>query len=177
MNRRTAVRNIVIISAGASFIPACTSSTGEASIHLKNIPLSGSQENMLAALTETIVPRTSNFVGAKDLKCHEFVLTMMDDCASPDDQKTFSEGMKAFEERCKNKFNNSFVKCTPPQKTELLNAMESAQDGNDSAAKFYKTVKRYTIQDFTSSKDYLLNVKKWKLIPGPDFKGCVAVKA
>ena len=29
---------------------------------------------MLAELTETIIPKTNNFIGAKDLKSHEFIL-------------------------------------------------------------------------------------------------------
>jgi hypothetical protein len=177
MNRRTAVRNIIVISAGASLLPACTTSSDESSLHLKNIPLTGSQENMLAELTETIIPKTSNFIGAKDLKSHEFMLTMIDDCALPEDQKNFIAGMKAFEDACKKKFDTSFVKSTPQQKSDLLKEMEASKDEKDMAAKFYKTVKRYTIQSFTSSKDYLLNVKKWKMVPGPVFKGCVPVNA
>jgi len=180
MNRRTAVRNIAIISAGASLFPACTASPDESSLHLKNIPLTGSQENMLAELSETIIPKTSNFIGAKDLKSHEFLLTMVDDCASPEDQKSFTDGMKAFEEACKKKFNTSFTKCTPQQRNELLKEMEASKDEKDpagsGAAKFYKAVKRYTLQSFTSSKEYLLDVRKWKMVPGGDFKGCVPVK-
>lgn len=177
MKRRTAVRNIIIISAGASLLPACTTSTEESSLRLKNIPLSGSQEKMLAELTETIIPKTNNFIGAKDLKTHEFMLTMIDDCATPDDQKNFNAGMKAFEETCKKKFSDSFEKFTPQQKNDLLKELEASKDDKDASVKFYKTVKRYTIQSFTSSKDYMVNVRKWKITPGSNFKGCVPVKA
>jgi len=175
MNRRTAIRNVVIISAGAALLPSCTT-TDESSLHLKNIPLTGSQENMLAELTETIIPTTNNFIGAKNLKSHEFLLTMMDDCASPEDQKFFTDGMKAFEDACKKKFNAAFVKCTPQQKIDWLKEMEAVKDDKDGAAKFYKITKRYTVQSFTSSKEYLIDLKKWKMIPGSDFKGCVAVQ-
>ena len=116
MKRRIAVRNMIIISAGASLLPSCTSPSEESALRLKHIPLTGSQEKMLAELTETIVPKTSNFIGAKDLKSHEFILLMADDCASPEDQKTFIGGMKAFENVCKKKFDTTFVKCTPQQK-------------------------------------------------------------
>jgi Gluconate 2-dehydrogenase subunit 3 len=177
MNRRTAIRNVVIISAGATLLPACTNTTAdESSLQLKNIPLTGSQENMLAELAETIIPTTSNFIGAKDLKSHVFLLTMMDDCASPDDQKFFTEGMKAFEDGYKKKFNTTFVKSTPQQRSEWLKEMEAVKDDKNAAAKFYKTTKRYTVQSFTSSKEFLLDVKKWKMVPGTDFKGCVPVK-
>jgi Gluconate 2-dehydrogenase subunit 3 len=176
MNRRTAIRNVVIISAGASLLPSCTTTVDESSLHLKNIPLTGSQENMLAELTETIIPKSNNFIGAKDLKSHVFMLTMMDDCASPDDQKFFTEGMKAFEDGCKKKFNTTFVKSTPQQRNEWLKEMEAVKDDKNAAAKFYKTTKRYTVQSFTSSKEYLLDIRKWKMVPGTDFKGCVPVQ-
>ena len=45
---------------------------------------------MLAELAETIIPKTKNFIGAKDLKAHEFLLTMVDDCMAPEDQKVFT---------------------------------------------------------------------------------------
>ncbi len=176
MNRRTAVRNIVIISAGTSLLPACTSAD-KPSLQLKNLSVTGPEEKMLAELAETIIPGTSNFIGAKDLKSHEFLLTMIDDCASPEDQKSFTNDMKAFEQTCQKKYDNPFEKCTALQKSLLLKEMETVKDEKDPvnghAAKFYKTVKRYTIQSFTSSKQYLLDVKKWKMVPGSDFKGCV----
>lgn len=174
MNRRAAVRNIIIISAGASLLPGCTS-TEESSLHFKNIPLTRSQEEMLAELTETIIPGTNNFIGAKDIKTNEHVLVMVDDCASPDDQKAFINGMKSFEDACKKKFDTKFAKCTPQQRIELLKEMEASKDEKDEAAKFYKAIKRLTIQNFTTSKDYLTNVVKWKLVPGSNFKGCVPV--
>ena len=82
MNRRTAIRNVVIVSAGAGLLPACMQENKN-SIPLKNISVSASYQDMLAELCESIIPKTKNFIGAKELKAHEFVLTMIDDCASP----------------------------------------------------------------------------------------------
>jgi hypothetical protein len=174
MNRRTAVRNIIIISAGASLLPGCVSSTEENPLHLKHVQLTASQQKMLAELTETIIPKTNNFTGAKDLKTEEFVLVMVDDCASPEDQNAFTSGMKAFEDACKKKFSTGFAKSTPQQRVELLKELET-KDEKDEAARFYHAVKGLTIQNFTSSKEYLLDVVKWKLVPGSNFKGCVPV--
>ena len=69
----------------------------------RNIPQAEAVEKMLAELAETIIPKTNNFIGAKDLKSHEFALIMMNDCAPPEDQKAFTDGMKAFEEGCQKK--------------------------------------------------------------------------
>jgi hypothetical protein len=51
MNRRTAIRNVVIISAGAGLLPSCMRDD-KSSVPLKNISVTGSQEKMLAELTE-----------------------------------------------------------------------------------------------------------------------------
>lgn len=174
MNRRTAIRNVVIISAGAGLLPSCVNDD-KSTIALKNISLTHSQEKMLSALTETIIPQTNNFIGAKDLKSHEFVLTMVDDCLSPEEQKQFQDGLKAFDKLSHDKYGQLFTSYTPEQKKSLLTALESKKDIPEDALKFYQTVKRYTVQSFTSSKEYMTNIRKYKMVPGPNFKGCVKV--
>lgn len=172
MNRRTALRNVIIISAGAGLLPACVGDD-KSVIPLRNISITGSQEKMLAALTEAILPKTKNFIGANDLKAHEFILTMIDDCASPEDQKKFMEGLQAFDKLSHDKFGQLFTSYTAKQKKELLTDIESKKDIPEEALKFYGAVKKYTIQSFTSSKEYLTDIRKYKIVPGSDFKGCV----
>jgi hypothetical protein len=174
MNRRTAIRNVIIISAGAGLLPSCVGDDNRI-IALKNISISSSQEKMLAALSEAIIPKTKNFIGANDLKAHEFLLTMIDDCTSPDDQKKFMEGLTAFDKLSHDKFGQLFTSYTVKQKKELLQAIESKKDIPENVLKFYGTVKRYTLQSFTSSKEYLTDIRKYKIVPGSNFKGCVPV--
>ncbi|MEI9947396.1 MAG: gluconate 2-dehydrogenase subunit 3 family protein [Chitinophagaceae bacterium] len=175
MNRRTAIRNVVVISAGAALLPSCSQQDPAGAIPLKNISLTGPQENMVAELSETIIPKTKNFIGAKDLKAHEFVLTMLDDCTSPEEQKIFINGLQVFEDTCKKKFDTSFAKCSAQQRSELLKEMEASKDEKDNGVKFYRTTKRYTLQSFTSAEAYMMNVRKYKMVPGPIYKGCVPV--
>ncbi len=172
MNRRKAIRNVVIISAGAGLLPSCIQES-KSSIPLKNISVSASQEKMLVELTEAIIPKTKNFIGAKELKTYKFVLTMVDDCAGPEDQKKFTDGLKAFDKLSHDKFGQLFASYTPEQKNELLTDIENKKDIPEDALKFYGTVKRYTVQSFTSSKEYMTDIRKYKLAPGPVFKGCV----
>ena len=174
MNRRTALRNVIIFSAGAVFLPSCMQDE-KSSIALKNIPLTRAQEKMLAALCETIIPKTNNFIGAVDLKAHEFVLTMVDDCTAPEDQQKFAAGLIAFDRLSHDKFGQIFTGCTPQQKKSLLRDIENKKDIPETALNFYSTVKRYTLQSFTSSQQYMTDIKKYKMVPGPVFKGCVAV--
>ena len=64
MKRRTAIRNFAIIAAGAAFLPACNNpDVGTATtIKLKNITVSGLEQNMLAQLAETILNKKKNFI-------------------------------------------------------------------------------------------------------------------
>jgi hypothetical protein len=174
MNRRTAIRKVAIISAGAALLPACHTAD-KSSLSLQHLPLTGSQEKMLAALSDTIIPSTHTFIGAKELKSHEFVLTMMDDCASPDDQKKFTNGMIAFEEVCKSKWDRAFENCTSQQRNELVKDLEQKKNVPEPVAEFYNTVKSYTLQSFVSSKEFMTDIRKYKLVPGPNYKGCVPV--
>lgn len=174
MNRRSAIRNVFIISTGAALLPACAGED-KGVIPLKNLSLTGSQERVLSALTESILPKTRSFAGAADLKAHEFLLTMMDDCTSPEEQKKFADGQKAFDELTRKKFSKLFSECSAEQKSELLKAIENKTDIPKEAAVFYNTVKGYTIQSFTSSKEYLTKIKKYQMVPGSNFKGCVPV--
>src|SRR6185436_2938679 len=127
MKRRTAIRNVVIISAGASLLPSCMQESSS-SIPLKHISVTGSQEQMLAQLTEAIIPKTKNFVGANDLKAHEFMLTMVDDCVSPQDQSDFMDGLKGFHKFSYDKFKVGFTAFTPEQKRSLIAAIERKTD-------------------------------------------------
>jgi hypothetical protein len=172
MNRRTAIRNVIVISAGAGLLPSCMNEDKSA-ISLKNISVTGSQEKMLAELAETIIPKTKNFIGANDLKAHEFLLTMVDECTSPEDQQKFMEGLKQFGETCKKEYGASFVKSSAGQRKELLSAIESKKGIPEEVLKFYGTVKRYTVQSFTSSKEYMTGIRKYNMVPGSNFKGCV----
>ena len=174
MNRRTAIRNVAIISAGAALLPSCHGAD-KTSFPLKHLSITDSQGKMLAALSDTIIPTTHTFIGARDLKSHEFVLTMVDDCAGPEEQKKFTTGLQSFEELCKEKWDRAFENCTLQQRNDLVAAIELKKFVPEPAAEFYNTVKRYTLQSFSSSKDFLTDIRKYKLVPGPNFKGCVPI--
>lgn len=170
MNRRSAIKNVIVLGVGASYLLSCE---GNASITLKNIPLTGPQEKLLAAMAEAILPTTEDMVGAKALESHRFVLMMTDECAASEDQQKFLKGMQQFEEGAKKKYNQAFPKLTPQQQEEFLLLVEAKTDFSEETIAFYQTVKRYTIQSFTTSEAYLTK-RNFSLIPGK-FKGCVPV--
>jgi len=172
INRRKAILSILIVSATAVLFPYCREAD-KSVMQLKNFNINSNQQDMLAELCESILPKTKNFIGAKDLNAHGFVLKMMDDCQPPEKQKLFTDGLKAFNDLCDKKFTSSFVKCTATQRNELLTQLEiGLNDEKNTAAQFYGFTKVYTLQCFTGSKEYMTAIKKYKIVPGGNFKGC-----
>ncbi len=161
MKRRTAIRNVVMASAGAVLLYSCKDKA--ASVALKNIPITGAEEDLLVELTETIIPKT-DFPGAKDLKTAEFILVMIDDCASPEDQQKFLAGVKAFKDA-------GFVEMSPEKRKAYIDSLEG------DTKSFFERVKYATIRNFTTSKEYLEKVKNITTLVPPKFKACVPVNS
>jgi hypothetical protein len=174
MDRRSAIRSCIAVSAGIVVLPSCIREKSKPSITLKNIAVDSSQENMLAELSEAIIPKTST-PGAKDISAHLFALMMVDDCFDPVQQKKFVSGMGQFESFVKNKFGSSFSKCEPSQRAAILTEMEKKGSAAAAAAAFYGTIKKLTIQSFTSSQFYLTKIHVYELVPAR-FHGCFPVK-
>jgi len=174
MNRRKAISNIVTISIGAMVLPSCAQKDEAGLVKLKNISITGNEEKMLSQLSDAILP-LKKLKEYPDNKPWEFALMMVDDCYEPEDQQKFISGLKAFDQLAKKKYGSSFTNCTAQQKLEWMNAIEKKNDIPDDVQYFYRTTKRHTIQAFTSSREYMTNVMKYKMVPGSNFKGCVSV--
>lgn len=172
VNRRTAIKQFLFVSAGVAVLPACfQDDKGKSSVLLKNFQLNGQQEKTLEDLTEAIIPGTTT-PGAKAVYAHLFVLKMMDDCYKKEDQQKFVKGLEQFEKAALKKYSQPFAQCSKVQREALIAGINGKKDIDPDLSFFYESTKRLTIQGYTSSKFYLTNVQVYKMIPGK-YKGCV----
>ena len=133
--------------------------------------ISAEEEAMLAALCETILPKTTT-PGAKELSSHIFALTMVDDCRKKEDKDRFISGMKALQERCKSAAGKDFVNSAIDQRNAVLASIIAEKDEDSDLKYFFKTVKGLTIQSYTASEFFMTKVQVYELIPGR-YHGCV----
>jgi hypothetical protein len=167
MNRRTAVRNLAFITGAAVVLPSCfheAQKEAKASIPLKHVEVTASQEKLLAEVCETIIPKTDT-PGAKELGIPVYVLRMVDDCCEEKDQKAFMAGLKQLDKDAQKQYNQSFAACTPQQKLAMLQAIEQQKDATTDLASFYKTAKRLTVSGYTKSKYFLTKEVVYELVP------------
>ncbi|WP_099369986.1 gluconate 2-dehydrogenase subunit 3 family protein [Sphingobacterium sp. 1.A.5] len=149
MDRRTALKQMFIIAGGMMIATSCDFSSKATSIQLNNVKLDSDDELFLSELVETIIPKTDSS-GGKDLNLHLFVMKMLDDCTSPEDQKKFLEGLKTAE-KIKGK--------SAAEQIAYLKALP--QDDV-----FFNILKRRTIQGYKNSEYVMKNKLVYELVPG-----------
>jgi hypothetical protein len=170
-SRRKALKQLAFVSIGMAIIPSCLEDRTKASLLLKNISVTATDEAMLAELCEIIIPKT-NTPGAKDISAHLFVLTMVDDCSNKEQQQAFMKGMEEFNGLCKSTVGKALVECDAIEKKKITEALLAIKEEDTPLKHFLGMVKGRTIQAYTSSEFFLTNVQVYELVPGR-YHGCV----
>lgn len=174
VNRRSVLKRLALVSAGAVLLPACFHNPAKPAILTRNFQLSGDQDEQLEALTAVLIPSGST-PGAREVSAHRFVLRMLDDCFSKDDRDKYLRGFGRLDNASQQTAGVSFLKANPTQQATLLTALETKKLPGQDLDFFYTTTKKLTIQAYMSSQYYLTKVHIYELVPGR-WHGCVPVK-
>ena len=164
MERRTAIKQLVIVTGGVFLIPSCFQKDDEASITLNSLNFKRKEEQLMAELAETILP-ASETPGAKDTYAHVYALKMVDDCFEKDEQETFAKGLYQVEEMAKKSYKKSFSACTVQQRQVIVNDLQNKK-APDEALTFYNQLKSLSIEGWRTSKPVLIPILKYEMTPG-----------
>jgi Gluconate 2-dehydrogenase subunit 3 len=173
-NRRVAIQQLLLIWAGVALLPSCLQNEQKVSIPLKTIRIDPDDENMLAELAETILPKTDS-PGAKDLSAHLFALKMVDDCYTKTNQEKYIQGMKDFESYVTKKTGKSFTENDTAGRQAIVAELDQQKPAESGMTFFYQSTKKLTIQAYTTCEYYMTRIRGYNIIPGK-FQGCVPLK-
>lgn len=163
MNRRAALRRLLYIAGGTFLLPACYRTSGKATIEVTNIVIDEEDEILLAELVDALIP-PSDTPGGKELLLHLFVLKMVDDCHTPDDQKIFTAGLTSFSACAEEIMGKDFMQLEQERRIAFLEAIDEISD--EDVKRFYAMAKHRTIQGYLNSKYVMANLIKYELVPG-----------
>ena len=149
MKRRTAIKQLFILAGGLVIASSCTGDRTKSSIVLSKVDFSKGDEDLLAEFVEAIIPE-SDTPGGKSLNLHLFVMKMVDDCQSPEDQKAFIEGLK----KAKNLSGKSAA--------DILDYLKRLPQDDQ----FVTILKNRTIQGYQNSEFVMKNKVIYELVPG-----------
>jgi hypothetical protein len=193
MNRRKAVRNLVIASGGLISLPfwmeACRMS--DKNTHLSSF--SRTEQEILAKITDTIIPgggtaRSSTggatgsgpargpaagAPGALSVGVDKFLQKLIDDCYEKPVQDNVKKQLAAMDASATAAYGKSFTSCLQQQREEIL--MKGLNSANKDEKDFYALMKNETIRGFNTSQKVMEDYLNYKVAPG-HYYGCVNVK-
>lgn len=158
MERRTAIRHMALLCASAMLLPSCIKSQKAKNINLKYLKITAEQEQLLAELVETIIPKTDT-PGAKELGIHLFVLKMVNDCRPQEDQQRFLAGLQVFE-------GKNFVESSLQARISLLKEITEAKYAKNDLQYFLKEVRKQTLKGYEQSEYVMTALRPYVLVPG-----------
>ncbi|MEQ8554131.1 MAG: gluconate 2-dehydrogenase subunit 3 family protein [Cyclobacteriaceae bacterium] len=175
MDRRTALKQSALMAGAFALLPSCNFGPDRELVALNNLQIDLEHQDLLAKVIETIIPSTEAEPGAEALNLYRFVLVMVDDCETKEQQLVFVNGLKKFKAFVKDKVGNSFPQKEQKANEEILTAVTSIKEltnEEQSVQEFLSIARRYTIQGYMGSKYYLTEKFPYQLVPGP-YQDCV----
>jgi len=159
MKRREVIKQMFVMAGGLLIASSCDFSGKKASIALQNIDFSAEDEALLGRLVNVIIPENDS-PGGKSLNLHLFVMKMLDDCASPEQQDSFLVGLK----KCR--------KETGTDDAKTLSYLKDLPEDDQ----FAKILKARTLQGYLNSEYVMTNKLIYELVPGR-YEGAVKINA
>lgn len=177
MNRRDALAATatllgVTITGGQFFLSGCSPSDK------KVLSVDELDTNLLDEIGETILPTTASSPGAKAAQVGAFMKTIVIDCYSELEQKTFVDGINTLNALSREKFNDNFIDLSTNKKLELLTAIDqeastfSLSKEDEDTDHYFSMIKQLTIWGYFTSEAGGTKALRYVPIPGR-YEGCV----
>jgi acyl CoA:acetate/3-ketoacid CoA transferase len=173
MNRRNAVKNLVLASGGLITLPMWMQSCGISDTNTHQSSFSADEQVILAKVTDTIIP-DGNAIGALSVGVDKFLQKLIDDCYEKPVQDNVKKQLQALNAAAKTTYKKSFVDCTQQQRQEALMKFSTSQ--NKDEKDFFDLIKSETIRGFNTSQKVMQDYLNYQIAPG-HYYGCVNVKA
>ena len=154
----------ITASSMATFMAGCNVDKAEG---WQPVFLTPEESDMLAEITEQIIPRTDT-PGAKDALVHRFLDSYFKDNLTEEYQTLLRDGLKSIDDRTEQKFSESFVKASSEQRDEVLIEIEDELGDLN----IVSALKSLTIMTFFTSEIGAKEVLNFDPIPG-EYKGCI----
>jgi len=170
MNRREAVRRIALLMggamAGSRYILSGQTVPGKAAAGFTD-----DDRALLDEIGDTILPATE-IPAAKAVNIGAFMAMMVTDCYSEKEHAIFKAGLGKIDEASRAKQGKSFMACTPAERTEIANALETEQrafhekKGKDEYEHYFRMMKDLTLLGFFSSEIGCTQAVRYIEVPG-----------
>lgn len=164
MNRRIALKNALLVVGGSALIPVSLRGVRDPSIRLTHLKIDFDGEVLLGEVVDTLIPATDN-PGAKELNVHLFVLMMIDECHTSEEQRAFASGLKGLDDYSKQQFGKGFTNCDRAERVQLVEGLKQMNKISSDLGTFGQLMRRRAIQGYRESQYVMTKVIPHRMIP------------
>lgn len=164
MNRRSALKNITVVSGSLISLPAWMVSCGVADKDVHHSGFDVQEQQVLAAIADTIIP-AGNSIGALSVGVDKYLQKLIDDCYETPVQDNVKKQLHALKVQ-------SFIESTQQQREKLLMKLAGSTDKDEKD--FFDLIKSETIRGFNTSQKVMEDYLGYKIAPG-HYNGCISV--
>ncbi|WP_439483201.1 gluconate 2-dehydrogenase subunit 3 family protein [Cyclobacterium plantarum] len=172
MDRRSAMKQLAVLTGGVFMIPSCDFSEEAILQAYQNLNITASQKALLTQITNTIFPGTT-LKRAEEIQLQDFVLVMCNDCLKENQQQSFVAGLKQWDEFTKQNFGQAFSKMDQKEAADSIRqtmSMEAAPESDAALmAKFLAITKQFALQGYLNSEYFMTEIKPYELVPARFF--------
>lgn len=179
MNRRTALKQLMLAAGGLAMLPVGEFSQARVLAAYDELNITASQQLLLKKLVDTLIPPTEldgeMLKGAAELDVQDFVLVMINDCLNSADQKKYVAGLQLFDDFLTGGGRPRFSELDRADSERALADIWGKNDSRDKAVEavryFLSTSKWYAIQGYLNSEYVMTELMPYQLVPGSVFDG------
>ena len=177
VNRRKAVKKIIIVSGSIITLPFWMTACGgsDTTTHLSSF--SGHEQKLLSSVADTIIPACNlmaiGSIGALSMEVDKFLQKLFDNCYEKKVQDNLKAQLSALDIAAKKVYNRSFTNCSQTERENLL--LKFSVSENKDEKDFFTLMKTETIRGFNTSKKVMEDFLKYKVVPG-HYYGCIDLK-
>ena len=172
MNRRTAFKNIALVSGTLIALPLWMQSCGISDRNTHLSTFSFAEQNLLASLVDTIIP-AGNGIGGLSVGVDKYLQKLIDDCYEGPVQDNVKKQLYYLNTIANQCFGKSFEDCTQKQRQDTFLKISVSQDKDQKI--FFDLIKTETIHGFNTSQKVMEGYFDYKVAPG-HYYGCINVK-
>lgn len=126
-------------------------------------------------LVDIVIPRDARSGSATDAKVPEFMDVFME---TRENMRTWMrDGLKWLDDECRKRFNRTFVDCSAPQRTAVLDDIawpRRARQEMQAGVRFFNNFRNFTASGFWSSKMGIDDLQYMGNRPIAQWNGCPA---
>ncbi len=179
MERREAIKRTIVfagitVSGSAAFtlLEGCQSKSDPS---WQPVFFTKQESVLVSSICNIIIPKTET-PGAIELRLHEFVDIMLNDCIT-DAEKIFRKPLNDFSEDILKLYSKPFEKCSPSEKHQIVSDLEeksNPETDKEQKFQFYIILRDVIRFGYLSSEYVMNNLLDYQPIP-IEFKGCIDV--